>query len=87
MSEKCIVISVLQRGSGDAVSLDTLALGYTASDTVDIVSKFKDSKFICSFLFPLLKLTQLLFLSSTPNSHLDLRGSFPLLMKVSCCTF
>lgn len=49
------------------------------------VSKFSDSKPICSFLSPLLKCTKLLFLSVAPNSHVDLtRTSFPSLMKVSC---
>ena len=58
------------------------------SDSVEFVSKFKDSNTICSFSFPLLKFTKPLFLSSTPKPHLDVMGtSFPLLMKLSCFTF
>lgn len=54
------------------------------SDSVEFVSKFKDSNPICSFSFPLRKLTKPLFLSSTPNPHLDVAGnSFPSLMMLS----
>lgn len=61
---------------------------WLVSDNMESVSKFSDSKPICSFSFPLLKITKLLFLSSTPNPHLDLmRTSFPLLMKLSYFTF
>lgn len=63
-----------ERGRGGAGSLHALTLGYVASEQhCRILSKVEALILICSFLFPLLKFTKLFsFLSSAPNSYLDL---------------